>query len=70
MRRIFGFFVLILALAWPGVGFGQEYTFGKNGDAHNAQSGASAGSGGKIGFCLAPRFLDSLANTGNIDGSG
>ena len=70
MRRIFGFFVVAIALAWPGVGFGQEYTFGNNGNAYNTQSGASSGNGGKIGLYLAPRFLDSLTNTGNIDGSG
>jgi opacity protein-like surface antigen len=38
---------------------GQEYGYG-----------SSAGGGGKSGFYLAPRFMDSLANTGNVGGSG
>jgi len=50
---------------------GQEYTFGKSDDnAYNTYSGASSGSGGKIGFYLAPRLLDSLTNTGEINGGG
>jgi opacity protein-like surface antigen len=72
MRRILGFFVMVMTLAWPGLGLGQEYVFGKDSDAgkYNAYSGASAGNGGKTGFYLAPRFLDSLTNTGDINGSG
>ena len=70
MRRIFGFFVIVSALAWPGLVLGQEYTFGKEGNSNNAYAGASSGNGGKTGFYLAPRFLDSLTNTGEVDGSG
>jgi len=69
MRRIFGFIVMATALAWPGLVLGQGYTFGKD-DKTYAYSGASSGNGGKTGFYLAPRFLDSLTNTGAIDGSG
>ena len=67
MRRILGFFVMATVLAWPGLVLGQEYSFG--GDS-NAYAGASSGSGGKTGFYLAPRFLDSLTNTGDINGRG
>ena len=68
MRRIFGVFVAALALAWPSLGLGQEYSFGKEGNG--AYSGASSGNSGKSGFYLAPRFLDALTNTGDINGSG
>ena len=64
MRRFFGFFVIVTALAWPGLVLGQEYTFGKEGNS--TYSGTSSGSGGRYGFYLAPRFLDSLTNTGEI----
>jgi opacity protein-like surface antigen len=68
MRRILGFFVVVMTLVWPGLVMGQEYVFGKGSDAgnYNSYSGASAGSGGKTGFYIAPRFLDSLTNTGEI----
>ena len=66
MRRIFGFFVMITTLAWPGLVLGQEYTFGQDGNSYNTYSGASSGNGGKYGFYLAPRFLNSLINTGEI----
>jgi len=68
MIRIFGFFVMVVALAWPGLVLGQEYVFGKDNDTwrQDAHSGASAGNGGKIGVYLAPRFMDSLINTGEI----
>ncbi|MCL1985440.1 MAG: hypothetical protein FWG59_03230, partial [Betaproteobacteria bacterium] len=70
MRRIWGFFVVIASLIWPGTVLGQEYTFGQGDSTHNTYSGASAGNSGKLGFYLAPRFLDSLTNTGDINGSG
>ena len=66
MRRILGFFIVAMALAWPGVVLGQEYSFGKD----NNSNGASAGSSGKFGFYIAPRFLDALTNTGEINGAG
>jgi opacity protein-like surface antigen len=68
MRRIFGFFIMVTVLAWPGLVLAQEYAFGKNSNSYSANSGAF--SSGKSGFYLAPRFLDSLTNTGEIDGSG
>ena len=62
---------MAIALAWPALVLGQEYTFGKDsGTSSNAYSGASAGNSGKIGFYVAPRFLDSLTNTGDINGGG
>ena len=66
MRRFFGCIVIVTALAWPGLVLGQEYTFGKEGNSNNSYSGASSGSGGRYGFYFAPRFLDSLINTGEI----
>ena len=68
MRRIFGFFVMVMALAWPGLVLGQEHVLGKSSDAwrHNSYFGASAGGEGKSGLYIAPRFLDSLTNTGEI----
>jgi len=57
---------MVTALAWPGLVLGQEYTFGKEGNSSEGYSGASSGNGGKTGFYLAPRFLDSLINTGEI----
>jgi opacity protein-like surface antigen len=66
MRRFFGFFVMVTALAWPGLVLGQEYTFGTGGNSADTYAGASSGNGGKTGFYLAPRFLDSLTNTGEI----
>ncbi|MDR0238862.1 MAG: outer membrane beta-barrel protein [Deltaproteobacteria bacterium] len=70
MKHIFGVFVVTIALAWPGLGLGQEYTFGKDSNTYGTYSGVSSGSSGKNGFYLAPRFLDSLTNTGEINGSG
>ena len=67
MRRILGFFVMATVLAWPGFVLGEEYSFGGSGGAY---TGASSGNGGKTGIYLAPRFLNSLINTGDIDGSG
>ena len=67
MRRMFGFFVVTISLLWPCLVWGQEYTFGNDAPAY---SGASSGSSGKTGFYLAPRFLDALTNTGDINGSG
>ena len=66
MRRLFGIFVIVTALAWPGLVLGQEYTFGKEGACNNAYAGASSGNGAKYGFYFAPRFLDSLTNSGEI----
>jgi opacity protein-like surface antigen len=65
MRRTLGFFIMVMTLAWPGLVMGAEYVFGKD---SNSYSGASAGNGGKSGFYVAPRFLDSLTNTGEISG--
>ena len=70
MRHIFGLFIVAVALAWPGPGFGQEYTFGGQNGNSSTYSGASSGNSGKSGLYLAPRFLDALTNTGDIDGSG
>lgn len=54
-------------LIWSVPVLGQEYSFGNSG-SEPASSGSS--SGGKTGFYLAPRFLDSLTNTGDISGGG
>ena len=70
MRHIFGFFVMAIALAWPSLGLGQEYAFGGNSNTNNTYSGASSGNSGKSGLYIAPRFLDSLTNTGEINGGG
>jgi len=70
MRRFLGFFVMVTILTWPALVLGQEYSFGTNRDTSGAYSGASAGNGGKTGFYIAPRFLDSLTNTGEINGGG
>jgi opacity protein-like surface antigen len=70
MRRFFVFFVVAMVLAWPGLVVGQEYTFGKDSDTSNTYSGASSGNSGKSGFYIAPRFLNSLTNTGDINGGG
>jgi opacity protein-like surface antigen len=69
MRRFLGFFVMATILTWPALVLGQEYSFGTNCN-NGAYSGASSGNGGKTGFYLAPRFLDSLTNTGEINGGG
>ena len=68
MRQLLGFLVLSLALAWPGLVLGEEYVFGQDNSA--GVYGASAGDSGKTGFYIAPRFLDALTNTGDINGSG
>ncbi len=69
MRRLLGFVLMAAALAWAGPAVGQDYSFGGNNG--NYSSGASAGSGGGgTGLYLAPRFLDSLTNTGDISGGG
>ena len=70
MKHILGVCVVTIALAWPGLGLGQEYTFGKDGNSYSAYSGAASGNSGKSGFYLAPRFLDALTNTGDINGGG
>jgi opacity protein-like surface antigen len=70
MRRFLGFFVMVTVLTWPALVLGQEYSFGKNSEANGSYSGASSGNGGKTGFYIAPRFLDSLTNTGEINGGG
>jgi len=62
MRRFFGLFVMVTVLAWPCLVLGDEYSFGG--------SGVSSGSSGKSGLYLAPRFLNSITNTGEINGSG
>lgn len=69
MKRIFGFFVMAMALAWPGFVLGEEYTFGRESNSYD-YSGAASGGSGKSGVYLAPRFLDALTNTGDIDGGG
>ena len=67
MKRILGFFTLVTALVWPGLVMGQDYTFG--GSSGSGYSGGYSGSApGKTGFYIAPRFMDSLANTGDISG--
>jgi len=71
MERFWGCMVIITALACPSLVLGQEYIFGKSdSNTYATYSGASSGSDGKLGFYLAPRFLDSLTNTGEINGGG
>jgi outer membrane autotransporter protein len=72
MRRVLGFLAVTVVLAWPGLVLGEEYAFGK--DAASGEYGAPDASvgryDGKTGFYVAPRFLDSLINTGDINGGG
>ena len=57
---------MVTVLTWPALVLGQEYNFGTNSNTY----GASSGNGAKTGFYIAPRFLDALTNTGEVNGGG